>query len=69
MPLLFALIALNLAFGLYLFISFRRTPESFWDKASFGAKPKQPVTRTHQFYDAFSDRQPQFVRSRSNTGQ
>ncbi|HKB57803.1 MAG TPA: hypothetical protein VKC51_09450 [Lacunisphaera sp.] len=69
MSLLFALIALNLAFGLYLFISLRRSSEGFLDKASFGSKPKQQVIRSHQFYDAFADRQPQLARVRSNTGQ
>ena len=69
MPLLFALIALNLAFGLYLFISLRRSPEGFWDKSSSLAKAKPQVTRTYQFYDAFPDRRPHVVGARANPGQ
>jgi hypothetical protein len=69
MSLIFALIALNLAFGLYLFLSLRRSPEGFLDKSSFGSKPKQQVARSHQFYDAFSGHQPQLARVRSNTSQ
>ena len=62
LPLLFALSALNLAFGLYLFISLRRSPECFLGKAGFRSKAKQQVSPKNQYYDAFADRQQQFVR-------
>ena len=67
MSLIYAILALNLAFVVYLFISLRSSSESFLDKASPRVKSsRMQVEQDYPFYDAFSHRQPL---SRSNGGE